>query len=476
MQVKMSTYLQEIKPLAKRLVDRLLKEYSYVSLLGTDTKGKLYTIKSTGVDLNDSRWSERGFVVRVYNGDNYSEYSFNELTEASFESVYKKICETASVMNELMKAVDFDVTEYALIEEASIQEVFLSELEIEPTAMSHEAKLEKMRAIMVKTMAESEELVDVRVNYEEAQVSKIFLSKEKDLEQSYVWTNGYVIPIGVRDGKMKYTFLVVSGLKGPEILNELEGLYKNAVRDLNMLLKSSTIEPGEYDVILDPEMAGLVAHEAFGHGVEMDMFVKERAKAAKYLNQRVASDHVNMFDGAKSAEDVSSYLFDDEGVLGTDTQIISKGVLTSGISDVLSALSLGTKPTGNGKRESFEHKAYSRMTNTFFAGSNDRLEDMIQSIDDGYLLESYSSGMEDPKNWGIQCVVSRGREIKNGQLTGNVYSPIFLTGYVPDLLNSMSMVSEEVELTGGGYCGKGHKEFVKTSSGGPFIKARGRLN
>ena len=245
MQVKMSEYLQQIKPLAKRLVDRLLEDYSYVSLLGTDTKGKLYSLKSTGVDLNDSRWSERGFVARVYNGENYSEYSFNELTEDSFEEVYSKINETASVMNGLMKAVDFHVTAYDVIEEAAIQEVFLSELEVEPTAMSHEDKLAKMRNIMDKTMAESDELVDARVSYEEAQVSKIFLSKDKDLEQSYVWTNGYVIPIGVREGKMKYTFLVVSGLKGPEILNELEGLYKNAVRDLNMLLGSGPIVPGE---------------------------------------------------------------------------------------------------------------------------------------------------------------------------------------------------------------------------------------
>lgn len=476
MQVKMSVYLQKIKPLANKLVNRLLEKYTYVSLLGTDTKGKLYSMKTTGVDLNDSRWSERGFVVRVYNGQNYSEYSFNELTEVNCDDVFSQINESASVMNQLMAEVDFDVTDYAVIEESAIKASFLSELEIEPSGMSHEAKLDQMRRIMKKTLAESDELVDVRVNYEEVQVSKIFLSRDKDLEQSYVWSNGYVIPIGLREGKMKYSFQVISGLKGPEILHELEAVSKSAVADLNMLLESGPIEPGEYEVILDPEMAGLVAHEAFGHGVEMDMFVKERAKAATYMNQRVASDKVNMFDGAKSAEDVSSYLFDDEGVLGSNTQIINKGYLTSGISDVLSALTLGTTPTGNGKRQSFEHKAYSRMTNTFFAGGDDQLEDMIQSIEDGYLLESYSSGMEDPKNWGIQCVVSRGREIKNGQLTGNVFSPIFLTGYVPDLLNSMSMVSENVELTGGGYCGKGHKEFVKTSSGGPFIKARGRLN
>ena len=136
---------------------------------------------------------------------------------------------------------------------------------------------------------------------------------------------------------------------------------------------------------------------------------------------------------------------------------------------------LGTVPTGNGRRESYQRKAYTRMTNTFFEGGKDKVEDMIASIDYGFLLEEPSSGMEDPKNWGIQCMVSIAREIKDGKLTGKIFSPVVLTGYVPDLLKSISMVSEKVELGGGGMCGKGYKEWVKVSDGGPYIKARIRL-
>lgn len=49
--------------------------------------------------------------------------------------------------------------------------------------------------------------------------------------------------------------------------------------------------------------------------------------------------------------------------------------------------------------------------------------------------------------------------------------PVVLSGYVPDLLKSISMMSETPELNGGGYCGKGYKEWVKVSDGGPYIKA-----
>jgi TldD protein len=83
--------------------------------------------------------------------------------------------------------------------------------------------------------------------------------------------------------------------------------------------------------------------------------------------------------------------------------------------------------------------------------------------------------MEDPKNWGIQLMVDMAREIKGGKLTGRVFSPVVLTGYVPDLLKSISMMSPAVELSGAGACGKGYKEWAKVSDGGPYIKARIRL-
>lgn len=241
------------------------------------------------------------------------------------------------------------------------------------------------------------------------------------------------------------------------------------------LLDAKTVEPAVYDVICSPDVSGLIAHEAFGHGVEMDMLVKNRAKAAEYMNKPVASKLVTMHDGATSAKQVSSYLFDDEGVLGTDTVVIENGILKRGLSDKLSALRLNIKPTGNGKRFSFERKAYARMTNTFFSPGNDKLEDMIASIKRGFLLMCPSSGMEDPKNWGIQCMVNYGIEIIDGKLTENLVSPVVLTGYVPELLESISMISDKVQVDGNGACGKGYKEWVKVSSGGPYIKAKVRL-
>lgn len=466
----MSPYLIKQKPLLKELIDRLSQEFGYASVLSVDTKGKTYFVQRTGVSINDSSWGERGFVVRVHNGINYSEYSFNELTKDSVNSI------ADNIIAKFKKDLSLDNRNaYPVIKEESVVKSFLGEVKILPESVNAQEKIGKMAAIKEKALKYCEELIDFRVSYEEVQISKIFISSNKELEQAYIWSQGALVPIVRRDKNTKYTYKSFSGLKAVELLEEMEEFVEETVKEALELLDADTVKPGEYEVICTPEIAGLIAHEAFGHGVEMDMFVKKRAKAPEYMGKDVASAIVDMHDGAASAVNISSYLFDDEGTLGTDTVIIKNGILTNGISDILSALKLGTMPTGNGKRQSFERKAYARMTNTFFAPGQDKLEDMIASIKFGYLLDGTMSGMEDPKNWGIQCVILTGKEIVDGKLTGKIVSPLIMTGYVPDLLKSISMVSEQVKLSGSGACGKGHKEWVKVSDGGPYIKAKARL-
>jgi TldD protein len=474
MQAKMSTFLSNSKPILKRLLKALEHDFPYVSILGTDTFGTTYSVQRTGSSISDSPRNERGFVIRVYNGVNYSEYSFNDLNEGNYNEVVKKI-KTELNSNQNSIKGNITVNQYPLLHEDSIIRSFLGEVKIHPSCVGPKEKLNHLQSMMEKALKRTEELVDFRLRYDEVEISKIFLSTKKELEQAYIISEGYMLPIVRRNENVKYTFKSYSGLKAVELLDEMEKDVDAVIDEALELLDASPIIPGEYEIISTPEVTGVIAHEAFGHGVEMDMFVKKRAKAVEYLNKRVGSNLVTMHDGAAAAKQVSSYLFDDEGTLACNTTIIRNGILENGLSDLLSAMKLGTTPTGNGKRESFERKAYARMTNTFFTPGHNTLDEMIASVKHGYLLEGIESGMEDPKNWGIQCMLIKGREIIDGKLTGKIVSPVILTGYVPDLLNSISMVSQDFELFGSGACGKGHKEWVKVSDGGPYIKAKARL-
>ncbi len=475
MKVYKSMFLENKRDLLKKLIGSLKNDFPYVSVLGTDVNGKQYRVTTTGISVGDSRWMERGFVVRVHDGTGYFEYSFNEIDEDSLQTISETIKSRARFFREKMNSLGIEAVHAPLLKEAEEKIDFEDSVEALPDSCSPGEIIDRLSKMKDRAHALSNEVINVMTVIENVNVQKLFLSGKKELSQSYIWSQGYLYVVARRDKKTKYGIKSFSGLKGLELLDEMESCVDGVVENAHMLLSAERIEPGVYDVVCSPSVAGLIAHEAFGHGVEMDMFVKERAKAVEYLGKEVASELVTMHDGAAGVREVSSYAFDDEGTPAKDTIIIDKGILKRGISDIISASVLDSQSTGNGKRESFERKAYARMTNTYFSPGKDKLEDMIASIDYGFLLEDYYSGMEDPKNWGIQCVIAYGKEIKNGKFTGKVVSPVMMTGYVPTLLKSISMVSDDFELSGSGACGKGHKEAVKVSAGGPYIKAKARL-
>lgn len=475
MKVKPSEYLREIKPVLLKLRTRLLQEFPYVSLLAQDSTAKNYSVSKTSTMIRmDNRLSGRGFVAKVYDGAGYAEYSFNELSEEKIEEVVVAIKSKLIPMSDKLPD-GVKKSCYAMIEDEPVIFADSTDYEIDPEEYGDEKIIAQLEEVSKAGRAYSDKILDCRTHVSYQKYSKLFLSKNRDMEQNVLWMSGALTVMATRGEEVKDSYKGFSVLGGAELLQEIGKNVSKVAQTALDLLESEPITPGEYDCVCEPGVTGMIVHEAFGHGVEMDMFVKDRAQAKQFVGKQVASPLICMHDGAGAAREVASYFFDDEGVLAHDTLIIDHGILKAGISDAQSAMHLGTEPTGNGRRESYQRKAYTRMTNTYFEAGSDKVEDMIASISDGFLLEEAMSGMEDPKNWGIQCMVSIAREIKDGKLTGKIYSPIVLTGYVPDLLKSISMVSDTSTLCGSGFCGKGYKEWVKVSDGGPYIKAKIRL-
>ncbi len=476
MNAPFSAYLSENAAGLKKLLGLFRERYDYTSILASDSKGFKIAITGKNDDIENSNiTTERGIVIRVHKDGLYSEYSLNRFDKDHPEASFEEASKALDAQMELLKSTETEV-------------YFTSKLSDEPCTLSKEFETEElpetcdmgkiidnMHELREYAKKKSENLVDIRFNLQSTHISKLFLTANRDMRQSYVYSEGNVIPIKSSEAKTVYSYEGISGRVGPELFAGMKDIVDKALRTADEEISASAVEPGEYDVITCPDVTGLIAHEAFGHGVEMDMFVKDRALGAKYIGKRVGSDKVTMHEGANCAVDVTSYAFDDEGTLAGDVTEIDHGILRTGICDALSALRLGTEPTGNGKRQNFEHKVYSRMTNTVFDSGTDTLEDMIKSIKFGYLLEEMASGMEDPKHWGIQCIVERGYEINDGKLTGKVVSPVVMTGYVPDVLGSVSMVSTDRKVYGNGMCGKGCKEWVKVADGGPYLKLRARL-
>ena len=476
MKAKFSTYLNDIAPGLKELIAELGKSYDYVSILSTDSVGFNVRVSQRVKSISGSTLTtERGNVIRVYKDGLYSEYSFNRFDPDRAKDMAEEVRRVLDAQLSVLKATKSEIYNTPKLDDEK-QELFVEmETGTLPEETDLSALVDKLQKFSDEGVALSDEVIDCNCVAQSTHVCKMFLTANKDLRQSYVYSEGSAYVIGTRDGKSDQSMSGISDRLGPEIFDGLGEAVKESYRGLNDSLGSEHVIPGEYEIITTPEISGLIAHEAFGHGVEMDMFVKKRALGAEYIDKRVGSDIVTMHEGAKCVRDVASYAFDDEGTPAGDVVEIDKGILKTGVCDALAALRLGTNPTGNGKRENFEHKVYTRMTNTMFDPGTSTKEEMIKSVKKGYLLDGMHSGMEDPKHWGIQCIMARGYEIIDGKLTGKVVSPVIMTGYVPDLLGSISMASTDYESHGNGYCGKGYKEWVKTVDGGPYLKAVAKL-
>jgi TldD protein len=353
-------------------------------------------------------------------------------------------------------------------------EDFQTEMEHDPALVPTQDKLDYLRELNQRVKNIDSRIVNARVTFLEMREKTVFRNRAVDLAQDIQRVQLAIMVTAMGEKGVVVDWTSKCGTAGLEILTfsdeELEKLVKNAVG----LLDAGRIEPGEYTVVTAPGVSGTIAHESFGHGVETDMFVKERAKAANYVGKRVGSNLVNIYDDPGYPGAFGSYFFDDEGLLSKATQIVKDGIFVRGITDFFSATKLGIKRSPNGRRQDFTRKVYPRMTNTFFGSGDMPLDELIGQVDDGIYIPKISSGMEDPKGWGIQVSGHYGFEIKNGVLTDKMYTPVGLTGYVPEVLESISAVSNDFDLSGG-YCGKGIKEIVPVTDGGPHLLMKVRL-
>lgn len=463
-----SEFLESRRARAKALVAALKEQFEYVSVLGVDTRSKYIMVNANSSGILNGDDTECGFVVKINNGGCFFEYSMDDIG-ADIPAAAAQVKESFTVSK--------------LLREGSIDRIVLKDEPLvqsfaRPTDLasySDKDVLSFVQKMQKELQAKSEHILNAMIRVSTLEVSKLFVSANRELDQHYTWINGFMGLAYRENDKTVQVFGFCDSANMADVMAELPGKMDDLVDRAHHLTLAKPIEPGVYDVITAPSITGLIAHEAFGHGVEMDQFVKDRALAKQYVGKYVASPICNMRDGAAAALSVASYFFDDDGVLAGNTQIIKDGILVTGISDLASAAQLGTAPTGNGRRQSSRRKAYSRMTNTFFEKGKDKLEDMIASIQHGYMLFETSNGMEDPKNWAIQCVAQYGIEIVDGKLTDNYVAPVVMSGYVPDLLKSISMISDDFEISGSGYCGKGYKEWVRVSDGGPALKVRVKL-
>src|SRR5688500_405837 len=408
-----------------------------------------------------------GVVFTVSNGAYLEEEATGDTSEEAVRAAAARLVERAAARAKSNGTLTIDPGE-------PLDRTFVTQTVDDPSKLSLAQKLERFETLRQRLRTLDARAVQATLRFTDGNDSKLFVNRVKFVSED-IWRIQVFLTLFVSNGTdRRYDWLSVGGTGGLEQIEtndaQLEELRDTAL----MLLDAKPVSAGTYDVVADPSVTGVLAHEAFGHGVETDMFLKDRARGAHYVGKRVGSDLVTIVDDPTVPGAFGSYFVDDEGQVATPTHIIKDGILQRGLSDLYSASRLGISRSANGRRESFERKAYARMSNTFFAPGKCTRAQLLESLDDGLYLCRASSGMEDPKGWGIQVSTHFAREYRRGKPTGVIFAPISITGYVPELLADVSMVADDFELHPGG-CGKGWKEYVNVGDGGPHLRTRVRL-
>lgn len=229
---------------------------------------------------------------------------------------------------------------------------------------------------------------------------------------------------------------------------------------------------GEMTVLLGPGWPGVLLHEAIGHGLEGDFNRKGTSAFSGRIGERVAAPGVTVVDDGSIPDRRGSLSIDDEGTPTGETVLIEDGILKGYMQDRLNARLMGVEPTGNGRRESYQHAPMPRMTNTFMKGGKDDPAELLSRVRKGIFAKSFGGGQVDIVSGKFVFSCTEAYLVENGRI-GAPIKGATLIGDGPSVLTKVAGIGNDFALDEGiGMCGKGGQS-VPAGVGQPTLLIEG---
>ncbi|OLC01934.1 MAG: hypothetical protein AUH45_10030 [Gemmatimonadetes bacterium 13_1_40CM_69_22] len=240
------------------------------------------------------------------------------------------------------------------------------------------------------------------------------------------------------------------------------------------LLDAPTVRGGTYPVVLDPELAGVFIHEAFGHLSEAD-FVYENPQAREMmtLGRRFGKPVLNVGDNGAASGLRGTLPFDDEGTPTQDTALIREGILVGRLHSRETAAAMSERPTGNARAISFRHPPIVRMTNTYIGNGRGTFADLIRDIKLGVYACGAFGGQTMLENFSFTAAY--GHMIRDGQVT-ELVKDVVLAGNLFQTLDRIDHIAGDFRWNQmGGGCGKGGQYPLPVTEGAPHVRIEAAL-
>ncbi|MBY8997856.1 MAG: TldD/PmbA family protein [Candidatus Thorarchaeota archaeon] len=240
--------------------------------------------------------------------------------------------------------------------------------------------------------------------------------------------------------------------------DEVDRLKKSAEK----AVKVEELMGQPIDMVVGPEVAGIIAHENVGHPSEGDRIMgREGAQAGesfwrdlKIGESQIGSKAVNVSEDPTIVKTSGHYVYDDEGVKARKRELIKNGIINEPLLNREFGTKFGTSSNGAARATAFNREPIIRMANTYFEPGDQSFEELIEDVKLGVYMRSFQEWNIDDRRYQSKYTGSEAYLIKNGEITDTmVKKPVMETTSV-GLLTAVDAVSNNLRFDFPGTCGK----------------------
>jgi len=422
-----------------------IKKNIFITLNGKE----LSNIGSTTTD---------GYVIRILKNGGFTSVAFTKETDA--EKALKTAEENAELIgNTIEKPVK-------IAEVPVIKDTFIPELKEDPRKIPIEEKLSLLRHYNDIPLSH-EKVAMTNMRYFEVTREKYFLSSEGTEIHEDLITTGIGGGITSKDGNLVQNVRIgAGGSDGFYTLRDLDGKFEERTKIVIDLLKAEPVKAGSYNCILNQGLAGVFAHEAFGHFSEADIVESLPAMRIKMqIGNKLGSDVLSITDNATLPNQLGFYKYDDEGVAVRKVNLLRNGVLTGRLHSRRTAEEFDEPISGHCVAEDFRYAPIIRMGTIFIEPQEKTLEQLMAELVDGLYILDPKGGQTSGENFTFGA--QYGYLVKNGK-KDRMIRDINISGNLYKTLMDITAVGNDLKLGKTGGCGKGQTN-IRSCHGAPHI-------
>jgi len=318
-------------------------------------------------------------------------------------------------------------------------------------------------------MLSVEGVTSTNIMYSDSHKQVVFASSEGSyIEQERIDVVSRLSATARKNGDVQQASMSLGALNDFSYIEALDEIARHLGERAVELLSAPYVKAGTYPVVLDPILAGVFCHEAFGHLSESDfVYENERMKEIMVLGRQFGQPHLNIVDGAAVPGLRGSFRYDDEGVPAQETDLIREGILVGRLHSRETAGKMGERVTGNARAIDYRFPPIVRMTNTYIEPGNMSFEELIADIDEGVYARNWFGGTTSMEMFTFSA--GEAYMIRNGKVA-ELLRPVKLTGNLFTTLMNIDALGNDMDFNQGGGCGKGGQMPLPVSNGSPHIR------